>query len=123
RVAVARFDQLRSWRGQDLERTAVVEREGLVYPRFVEPQSDQLLELLGFLGGEIVQLGPVDLCAVELPGVLVEVAPAAQRRVGGDRLPAVVPDRPGAEHRVELRPACARQAGCVEAVADADDLA
>ena len=51
--------------------------------------------LSGCSAGEVVQLGAVDVGVVELPGVVVEVAPAADRRVGGDRLPAVVPDRRG----------------------------
>ena len=40
----------------------------------------------------------------------------------GDRLPAVVPDRAGAQHRVELGLAGARDAGRVEAVAHRDAL-
>src|SRR5439155_9889048 len=37
------------------------------------------------------------------PLVVVEMAPTGDRRVIRDGLPAVVPDRPGAQHRVELR--------------------
>jgi hypothetical protein len=67
-----------------------------------------------------VQLGAVDVDVVELPGVPVEVAPAAQRRVGGDGLPAVVPQAARAQHREELRLAGAGQSPGVEAVAHAD---
>ena len=58
----------------------------------VEPQIDQLLELVRVLRGEIVALGTILDRIVELPGVLIEVAPARDRRVGRDRLPALVPD-------------------------------
>ena len=74
------------------------------------------------LGREVVQLGTVDLDVVELPRVVVEVAPAADRRMGGDRLPPVVPDRPRSEHRVELSPAASRDVSVVEAVAHADPV-
>ena len=71
------------------------------------------------LGGEVVQLGAVDVGVVQLPLVVVEVAPAGERRVVGDGLPAVVPDRPRAEHRVELRRPRRRRRRVVEAVAHA----
>ena len=103
-VAVARRRELRPLGvSEDLERGAVVERERPVRAGLGEPEVDQLPELLGVLGREVVQLGAVDVGVVELPLVVVEVAPAAERRVGGDGLPAVVPDAAGAEHRVELR--------------------
>jgi hypothetical protein len=44
-----------------------------------------------------VQLGSVDVDVVELPIVVVEVAPAGQGGVCRDRLPALVPDGTGAE--------------------------
>ena len=56
------------------------------------------------LSCEVVKLGTVDVGVVELPLILVEVAPAADRRVRGYGLPPVVPDPPRAEHREELRP-------------------
>ena len=71
------------------------------------------------LGGQVVQLGAVDVDVVELPLVVVEVAPAADRRVGGDGLPAVVPDAARPEHRVELGLPLARGRRVVEAVAHA----
>ncbi len=50
---------------------------------------------------EVVRLGRVVLRVVELPAVLVEAAPAGDRRVDADRLPALVPDGARAEHREE----------------------
>ena len=88
----------------------------------VEPQADQLREPVGLLRGQVVELRAVLVGVVELPGVLVEVAPAADRGVGGDGLPAVVPDPAGAEHRVELGRPRAGQVRGVEAVAHADAL-
>ena len=64
----------------------------------------------------------VDVGVVELPRVLAEVAPAAERRMGGDRLPPVVPDRARAEHRIELRRPRGRDRSGVEAVAHADPV-
>ena len=52
--------------------------------------------------GEVRRLRAVDLDVVELPDVLVELAPAAQRRVHGARQPAVLVEGALAEHRVEL---------------------
>ena len=69
---------------------------------------------------EVVKLGAVDLRVVELPLVVVEVAPTAQGRMIRDRLPTFVPDPPRAEHRVELRLAFRRGLGVVEAGAHAD---
>src|SRR4029077_534485 len=48
-----------------------------------------------------------------------EVSPSADRGMGRDRLPAVVPDRPRAEHRVELRRPRGPKRSLVEAVAHA----
>ena len=72
------------------------------------PEVHQLADLLGMLGGEVVQLRAVDVGVVELPLVVVEVGPAAERRMGGHGLPAVVPDAPRPEHREELRLSRAR---------------
>ena len=59
----------------------------------------------------------------QLPLLLVEVAPGLGRRRHGRRgLPPLVPDRPGPEHRVELRLLLRRRVGVVEAVAEADPL-
>jgi hypothetical protein len=58
----------------------------------VEPLVDELVELHRVLGGEVVRLGRIVVGVVELPAVLVEVAPAGDRRVDGHRLPALVPD-------------------------------
>src|SRR4051795_10787753 len=102
-VAVTRRGERRPRRGQEFQRTAVVKRERAVGTGLGVPEHDQLVELLGLLGGHVVELGAVDVDVVELPGVLVEFAPATQRRVGGDGLPAVVPDAARAQHREELR--------------------
>ena len=53
------------------------------------------------LGGQVVQLSAVGVGVVELPGVVVEVAPAADRGMGGDGLPAVVPDPARSERLVD----------------------
>ena len=98
-VTVARPSQLQAGRQQDLQRGPVIEGEGAVGPGRGEPQVDHLPLFVRPLGGQVVYFGPVGVGVVQLPGVVVEVAPAANRRVGGDRLPAVVPDRPRAEHR------------------------
>ena len=119
-VAVPRRREHRARGQDDLQGRAVVERERAVRAGLREPQVLELADLVPVLLGEVVELGPVDLGVVELPLVVVEVAPAADRRVGRDGLPAVVPDRPRAEHRVELRLPCRRGRGVVEAVAHAD---
>ena len=75
-VAAPRRRELGPRGGEDLHRRTVVEREGPVGPGLGEPDVDQLAELVGLLGGEVVQLGTVDVGVVELPLVLVEVAPA-----------------------------------------------
>ena len=45
------------WAGcqEDFQGGAVVEREGVVNPGFVEPQSDQLIELVGVFGGDVMK--------------------------------------------------------------------
>ena len=101
-VSRARTGQLRTGRQEDFQRRPVVEREAVVTARLRVPEVDHLAQLLRLIGREVMQLGSVDIGVVQLPRVVVEVAPAAQRRVGGDRLPAVMPDATGAEHRVEL---------------------
>ena len=53
----------------------------MVCARLGEPQIDELPQLVGLLICEVVKFGRVDLDVVELPGVVVEVAPAADRRV------------------------------------------
>ena len=87
---------------EDLERAAVVERQHQVLVRFLEPDLDQLRELLRMLLGEVLGLGAVHVHVVQLPHVLVEVSLATDRRVQGDGLPAVHPDAARAEHRVVL---------------------
>ena len=53
---------------------------------------------------EVVALARVGRRVVQLPALLVEVAPRLGRRGHrGRRLPALVPDRARPEHRVELR--------------------
>ena len=54
-VAVARAGELRPRGGDDLDRRAVVEREGAVSAGFGEPQVDQLAQLLGMLAREVVR--------------------------------------------------------------------
>src|SRR5215203_1484007 len=86
----------------DLEGGPVVERQPLVDPRVVPPQSLQLLELLGMLGGKVVSLGAVIGEVVELPLVQMELPPAGDRWMQCVREPAVVVERAHSEHRVEL---------------------
>ena len=77
-VAVARGGES-SGRGVRMisERRAVVERERAVGARLGVPEVDQLLQALGLLRGEVVQLGAVDVGVVELPRV--------RRRSGSSR--------------------------------------
>ena len=100
--------------------SAVVERERAVPAGLGEPEVHELAHLVGHLGGQVVQLRAVDVGVVELPLVVVEVAPPAERRMGRDGLPPVVPDRALAEHRVELRRARPLSRSVVEAVPHAD---
>jgi hypothetical protein len=58
-VAVTRLAWLRAHVRDDLERGPVIERQPLVDPRVVPPQSLQLLELLGVVGDKVVNLGAV----------------------------------------------------------------
>jgi hypothetical protein len=70
------------------------------------------------LVGQVVGFGAVDVGVEQLPVVLVEVAEADRdRAVLGDRLPALVPDAPGAEHLVVLGLLGGGRVGRVEAVA------
>src|SRR4051794_12250049 len=85
-------------RAEDLERSAVVERERAVGAGLRIPQVDHLPEALGLVGGEVVRLRAVDVRVVELPRVRREVAPAGDRGGGGDGRPAVMPDAARAEH-------------------------
>ena len=105
-VAAAGRGELRTFRDEDLEGGPVVEREAVVGAGFGVPEVHHLADLLGLLGCEVVQLGAVDVGVVELPLVVVEVRPAAERRVGGDGLPAVVPDASRPEHGEELGVPC-----------------
>ena len=74
------------------------------------------------LGSEVVRLGSVDVGVVELPLVVVEVAPAGEGRVRGHGLPPVMPDGAGAEHRVELGLPRRRGWTVVKAAAHADPV-
>ena len=91
-VAIARRGQLRARRRHDLERRTVVERERPVRTGLREPDVHELPQLVGVLGGEVVQLRAIDVGVVELPLVVVEVPPTADRRMRRDGLPALVPD-------------------------------
>ena len=84
------------------------------------PQCDQLLQLLRVLLGQIRALARISVGVVQLPLLLVEVAPG----LGGRRhrrrgLPPLVPDRPRPEHRIELRLLRRRGVGVVERRAEA----
>ena len=81
-IAVAGRGQLRPRRGDDLQRGPVIEREARVVAGLGEPQVHQLAELVRVLGGQVVQLGAVGVGVVQLPGVVVEVAPAADASDG-----------------------------------------
>ena len=89
-VGVAWRGELRPRRRVDLDGRAVVEREAVVRAGLGEPEVDQLPDLVRLLLGEVVLLGPVGVRVVQLPGVVVVGAPARDRRVGGDGLPALV---------------------------------
>ena len=107
-------------REDDLQRRAVVERERAVSAGLREPQVLQFAELLPVLPCQVVQLGAVDVHVVQLPRVVVEVAPPRDGGMRRHGLPALVPDAPRAEHRVELGRARAVGLRVVEAVAHAD---
>ena len=118
-----------AWRGQlgarvgdDLDSGAVVQRVRLVGAGLVEPRADEFGQPAGLVRGEVVEFGPVLRRVVQLPGVVAEVTPAAERAVRGDCLPAVVPDAARSEHRVELRVLGGGNGGGVEAVAHAHAL-
>ena len=64
-VPVAGGGQLRPRRGNDLQGRPVIEREGLVFSGFGEPQVDQLAYLFRVSGGQVVQLGPVGMMQPE----------------------------------------------------------
>ena len=75
-------------------------------------------QLLGLRRGQVVHLGEVLGDVVQLPHVVVEglahvaaVVGEERRRVEHHRLPAVVVQRPRAEHLVVLRHVVARHAG------------
>ena len=83
-VAVARRGDLRPTRvGEDLDGGLVLERQPVVQAGRVEPEVDHLLDLLRMLGGEVMALGGVLVGVEQLPAVLVEVAPAGDRRMHG----------------------------------------
>ena len=73
--------------------------------------------------GEVVALARIRLGVEELPLLQVEVTPRFRGGGHGGRcLPALVPDRPRAEHRVELRLLLRGGVTGVEAVREADPL-
>src|SRR5262249_13777696 len=77
----------------------------------------------GVLSREVVALARVALGVEELPALLVEVAPRLRSgRHGRRRLPAAVPDRPRAEHGVELRLLARVRVRVGEARGEADPL-
>ena len=54
------------------------------------------------LVGEVARLSAILIDVVELPAIFIEVTLTADRRVHRGRLPAVLPDTAGAQHRVVL---------------------
>jgi hypothetical protein len=83
----------------------------------LEPQIDQLFDLVGVLVGEVVGLRAVCVGVEELPAILIEVSLAEERTVLGHCLPALVPDPARAEHLVVLDLLAGRRIRGVEAVA------
>ena len=90
--------------------------------RLRPPERDQLLQLDRVLGREVVALARIGRRVEQLPALLVEVSPRFRcGRHRGRGLPPLVPDRPRAEHRVELR-LLRRGVRIVEAGFEADAL-
>ena len=79
-VAAARAGELRPRRHEDFEWRPIIEREAIVAAGLRVPEVDELAQFLRVLGGEIVELGPVHVRVIQLPRVVTEVAPAAERR-------------------------------------------
>ncbi|MEV6945199.1 hypothetical protein AB0N07_24975 [Streptomyces sp. NPDC051172] len=97
-VLASGFGELRSWRAEDLDRRAVVERQPVA----------------------AFGLGAVLPQVVQLPGVVAEAAPAGRcRRMQRRGVPAAVPDAAGARHDVEPR---VPGVGCLGALQDAAGL-
>src|SRR6185437_4130747 len=89
-VLVARpvWRWVRTLRQGLLQSSAVVEGQSVVDPGVVEPQALQRLELDRLLRCEVVRLGAVALEVVELPDVVLELAPSRDGRVDRTRQPA-----------------------------------
>ena len=102
-VAVPFGGELRPRGAEDFDRRAVVQREGAVRARFGEPDADQFPQLVGVLGRQVVRLRAIGVGVVELPVVVVEVAPP--RWPGGSSPPSSPRARPPAS-RAWSRTAC-----------------
>src|SRR5215203_3638467 len=76
--------QDRPWAHEDLEGRSVIEREAEVRTRFGEPESDQLPKFRRFFNCQIMDFGAIHVRVVELPFVVLEVTPAANRWMSGD---------------------------------------
>src|SRR5215468_6796625 len=77
---------------------AVVERQHQVLVRLLEPRPDKRLQFVGILLSQVLRLGAIYIDMVELPCVFVEMAFAAQWRMEGNRLPAILPKTASAQH-------------------------
>jgi hypothetical protein len=102
-VLVPRLGYLRSLGTEDLHNTAVFQRQDVVSAGLDPPQIDEFLQLVRVLVGEIVTFARVGDGVEQFPRLACVVGPhirggRCQRRC----LPALVPDRRGPAHRVEL---------------------
>lgn len=72
-VAFSSRFRLRALDVEQFASGAVVQGKREVRLRLVEPHGDELLKLLGVLGGEVLRLGTVRIDVIQLPHVVVEV--------------------------------------------------
>ena len=101
-------------------RVAVLQGQGFVLAGLDVPERLEFLDQVGVLGTEVVAFRSVGIGVVQSPSVQMESARI--RRCGGVQcvgLPAVAPQRSGAEKTVELDGLVGLRPGIVEAVHEA----
>ena len=101
-----------------------VERQHVVLRGLGPPEVDQLSQLLRMLRGKVVALREVLGDVVQLPllGVQHRLGQLDVLFLFGDRLPAISPDRPRADHLVVLHRLVGRGGRCIEGVGEAGPL-
>ena len=98
----------------EIRQRPVVEREHVVALGLSPPETVQLGQLVGLPLGQVLGFGRVGGHVVQLPRHLVEARLVELNRVIGDRLPAIVVDRPAPEHLEVLSGAVLRSGGVAE---------